>query len=146
GMDWYYCCEPVGPEHSPQELVDQIFLGIELGCYQHAAMRRVPVPNTPLAKKGQISERRLSQVVAVVTLASIGCPETQTIAVHEPNSLGLVSGANTIYAEAGVNPRDESKNTEDGRGRDILHCRKMLAEAGYTGLLRGDGSATSLNI
>jgi len=25
GLDWYYCCEPIGPEHTPQELADQIF-------------------------------------------------------------------------------------------------------------------------
>ena len=35
GLDWYYCCEPIGPEHSPEELADQIFLGIEYGCFQH---------------------------------------------------------------------------------------------------------------
>lgn len=144
GMDWYYCCEPIGPEHSAQELVDQLFLGIEMGCFQHAAMRRVAVPNTPLFTRGQISNRRLSQVVAVVTLASLECLETKTIAVHEPNLLGLVSGANTIYAEAGANPRDESKNTEDGRGLDVNYCRKMLAEAGFSRVLMGDGNSQPL--
>jgi biotin synthase len=146
GMDWYTCCEPIGPEHTSQELVDQLFLGIDMGCYQHAAMRRVPVPNTPLAKKGQISNLRLAQVVAVVTLAAIGCPETKTIAVHEPNLLGLVSGANTIYAESGANPRDEQKNTEDNRGMNIDNCRKMLADAGFSGLLRGDESVSPLGL
>ena len=39
GLDFYYCCEPIGPEHTPEELVEQMFLGIEYGCFQHAAMR-----------------------------------------------------------------------------------------------------------
>lgn len=146
GLDWYTCCEPIGPEHSAQELADQLFLGIELGCFQHAAMRRVAVPNTPLSRRGQISERRLAQVVAVVTLASSGCSETKTIAVHEPNALGLVSGANTVYAEAGANPRDEQKNTEDNRGLNVNHCRKMLAETGFDALLLGDGNYKPLSL
>jgi biotin synthase len=146
GMDWYTCCEPIGPEHSTQELVDQLFLGIDLGCFQHAAMRRVPVPKTALAKKGQISNLRLAQVVAVVTLASLACPETRTVAVHEPNLLGLVSGANSIYAEAGANPRDEEKDTENNRGMDVANCRRMLAEAGFGAVVRGDGSVDALRI
>jgi hypothetical protein len=31
----------IGPEHNADELVEQLFLGIEYGCFQHAAMRRV---------------------------------------------------------------------------------------------------------
>ncbi len=138
GMHWYYCCEPIGPEHTSQEIADQMFLGIELGCFQHAAMRRVPVPGTPLKSKRQISELRLAQIVAVVTLASLACPETKTIAVHEPNSLGLVSGANTIYAESGINPRDQKQRTEEGRGLDLLRCHQMLLETGFSELLLGD--------
>jgi biotin synthase len=71
GLDLYYCCEPIGPEHTPEELVEQIFIGIDFGCFQHAAMRRVCVPGTPLFAKGQITERRLAQIVAVVTLATL---------------------------------------------------------------------------
>lgn len=144
GLDWYTCCEPIGPEHDVRELTDQLFLGVEMGCYQHAAMRRVPVPGTPLAQKGQISERRLAQIVAVTTLAAMASPELQTIAVHEPNALGLVSGANTVYAEAGVNPRDEQENTQDNRGMDITRCRAMLAETGFESLCLGDGSSLPL--
>jgi biotin synthase len=135
GLDWYYCCEPIGPEHSPQELADQIFIGLEYGCFQHAAMRRVYIPSAPLSPRGQISELRLAQVTAVVALATLACPETRSIAVHEPNLLGLTAGANTIYAETGANPRDTEKNTTGHRGRNIKDCRVMLYEAGFTHLL-----------
>jgi len=135
GLDWYYCCEPIGPEHTPEELADQIFLGIEYGCFQHAAMRRVYIPSAPLAPYGQISELRLAQVVAVVALATLHCPETRSIAVHEPNLLGLAAGANTIYAETGANPRDTEKDTSGHRGRDIRDCKTMLYEAGFEILL-----------
>lgn len=144
GLDWYYCCEPVGPEHSPQELVEQMFLGIEFGCFQHAAMRRVYVPAAPLSPYGQISELRLAQVTAVVALATLGCPETRSIAVHEPNLLGLSAGANTVYAEAGANPRDTEKNTTGHRGRDINACKMMLYEAGFEHLLVAPERRSSL--
>jgi biotin synthase len=131
GLDLYYCCEPIGPEHSAKELVEQLFIGIEFGCLQHAAMRRACLPHTPLAPKGQITELRLAQITAVVTLASIECPETKCIAVHEPNLIGLTSGANAIYAETGVNPRDTAQETSLSRGRDVPACKTMLYEAGF---------------
>ena len=119
GLDFYYCCEPIGPEHSAEELVTQMFLGIEHGCFQHAAMRRVFVPGAPLSPRGQITERRLAQAVAVVALATLACPETQNIAVHEPNLLGLAAGANVVYAETGANPRDTEADTSTHRGLDM---------------------------
>lgn len=146
GLDFYYCCEPIGPEHTAEELVEQMFLGIEFGCFQHAAMRRVCVPGVPLSRNGQITERRLAQVVAVVTLATLGCSETRNIAVHEPNLLGLSAGANVVYAESGANPRDSQADTEKNRGLDMAACRKMLYEAGFTALLRGDGTTVPLNL
>ena len=144
-LDFYYCCEPVGPEHTAQELADQLFVGLEQGCFQHAAMRRVYVPGSPLAHLGQITERRLAQVVAVVSLACLNIRETQSIAVHEPNLLGLAAGANTVYAETGANPRDLATDTTGHRGLDMRGCRKMLYEAGFNALLRGDGSTVNLD-
>ena len=146
GLDFYYCCEPIGPEHSAEELIEQMFLGIEHGCFQHAAMRRVFVPGLPLSCNGQITERRLAQVVAVVALAALACPETRNIAVHEPNLLGLAAGANVVYAESGANPRDTQADTESNRGLDMAACRKMLYEAGFTALQRGDGSTIPLSL
>lgn len=146
GMDFYYCCEPVGPEHTNEEIVDQLMLGIEYGCFQHAAMRRVYLPNSPLAKHGQITELRLAQIVAVVALASLECATTENIAVHEPNLLGLTSGANVIYAESGANPRDSATDTAGHRGLDMAGARKMFYEAGFTAIRRGDEKPIPLNL
>lgn len=146
GLDFYYCCEPIGPEHTPQELVEQMFLGVEFGCFQHAAMRRVFVPGLPLAARGQITELRLAQVVAVVALATLGSPKTQNIAVHEPNLVGLTSGANVVYAETGANPRDTEADTSTHRGLDMDGASKMLYEAGFTSLRRGDQSSVALGL
>jgi biotin synthase len=139
GMDWYTCCEPIGPEHTLEELCEQIFTGVEMGCFQHAAMRRIALPGTSLARYGQISELRLAQITAVIALATAASKETRSIAVHEPNALGIASGANCVYAESGRNPRDTAVDTAGSRGFDALRCRTMLYEAGYSGLLLADG-------
>lgn len=131
GLDLYYCCEPIGPEHTPEEMAEQIFRGVDYGCFQHGAMRRVLIPSSPLAKYGQITELRLAQITAVVALSALLSPELKSIGVHEPNLLGVTAGANAIYAETGVNPRDTEKETSGHRGLDILDCKQMLTEAGF---------------
>ena len=131
GLDLYYCCEPIGPEHTPAQMAEQIMLGVDYECFQHGAMRRVYVPNSPLAHYGQISELRLAQITAVVTLAALRSPEITSIGVHEPNKLGITSGANAIYAETGYNPRDTAEETMGNHGLTIEDCKRMYAECGF---------------
>ena len=146
GLELYTCLEPIGPEHTPEMLVENMFIGIERGIYQHAAMRRVAVPGTPLAKYGQISELRLAQIVAIVGLASFMVPTMAYLGVHEPNALGYTSGANIITAESGCNPRDTTEDTSKGRGFDMNDCRKMMLECGFSYLRRGDESKIPLTL
>lgn len=131
GLDWFYCCEPVGPEHTNEELADAILLGNEFGCFQHAAMARVNFPGLPLASFGEISKARLAQLVAAVALASEDNAELRSVAVHEPDLDSLKSGANSVYAECGVNPRDLCAETEKGRGRSVADLNQMLSDAGW---------------
>jgi len=131
GLDLYYCCEPIGPEHTPQQMAEIIMKGLDYECFQHGAMRRVPLAASPLGKYGQISESRLAQITAVVTLVALHSPEITTVGVHEPNKLGLMSGANAIYAETGANPRDTEKETLGNRGLDIEACKRMYIECGF---------------
>ncbi len=142
----YTCCEPIGPEHTIDELVDNMFIGIELGCTLHAAMRRVAVPGLPLSKYGQISELRLGQIVAVVALASFTTPTMAYCGVHEPNQIAYISGANIVTAETGANPRDNAEDTSKNRGMDMQDCRKMLLECGFQSIHRGDESKIELNL
>jgi biotin synthase len=145
GLELYTCCEPIGPEHSVEELVDNIFIGVEMGIYQHAAMRRVAVPGAPLAKYGQISELRLAHIVAVIALTSVTVPTLAYMGVHEPNELSYLAGANIITAESGANPRDSAGDTARHRGMDMARCRKMLFECGFDYIRRGDESKIPLN-
>jgi len=129
GLDLSFCVEPIGPEHSAEELVDAIFTGKENGASVMATMRRISIPGTPLHKNGQINEIELARVEAVVRLA-MGT-SIRAMGVHEPNMLSLLAGGNQIYAETGPNPRDTQGETSEGRGKKVETCRQMLWEAGY---------------
>lgn len=146
GLQIFSCLEPIGPEHTIEQLVDNMFIGIDLGCTQHAAMRRVPVPGTPLAKYGQISNLRLGQIVAVVALATFSMPTMTYMGVHEPTEIGYVSGANVVTAETGINPRDHIADTSNNRGMDMAACRKMLFDCGFKYIRRGNESKIPLDL
>ena len=146
GLQIFSCLEPIGPEHTIEQLVENMFIGIDQGCTQHAAMRRVAVPGTPLAKYGQISNLRLGQIVAVVALATFSMPTMTYMGVHEPTEIGYVSGANVVTAETGVNPRDSVSDTSSNRGMDMDACRKMLLNCGFQYIRRGNESKIPLDL
>jgi biotin synthase len=146
GLQIFSCLEPIGPEHTIQQLVDNMFIGIELGCTQHAAMRREPVPGSPLARHGQISNLRLGQITAVVALATFSMPTMTYMGVHEPTEIGYVSGANVVTAETGVNPRDHVAETSANRGMDMAACRRMLFDSGFKYIRRGNETKIPLTL
>jgi biotin synthase len=123
------CVEPVGPEHTPEEIAEKTLITREIQpCYSGAA-RRIAIPGSPLEKFGVISEYRMAFLVAVVRLAMgrklIGnC-------THEPNLLGAASGANLFWAEAGANPRDTEEETSKGRGLNVKSCTRFFQEADF---------------
>jgi biotin synthase len=136
------CLEPIGTEHTPKELADHMFKTIEGRFDTAGVMKRTPVPGTIFTD--EISNLRLAQIVAVNALAMIALNPYPWIPVHEADCISLVSGANSICAETGVNPRDTAADTSAGRGLDVTACRKMLWQSGFRYLARGDGSRVEL--
>ena len=128
------CVEPIGPEHSTEELADKILLGREMGPCFNGAMRRINIPGSPLDRHGMISEYRLAFLVAVVRLA-MG-REVIGNCTHEPNLLGATAGANLFWAEAGTNPRDTEAETSKGRGMGVKSCMELFRQADFD-ILRG---------
>ena len=123
------CVEPIGPEHTIEEITEKILIGRDFNPCYSGAMRRITIPNSQLETYGMISEYRMAFLVAVVRLAMgrdlIGnC-------THEPNILGATAGANLFWAEAGSNPRDTEDDTSKGRGLDVQSCIKMFKEADF---------------
>ena len=142
GLKLQDCLEPIGTEHTPEELVDHIFKTIEQGFDTAGVMKRTPVPGTQFTD--EITNARLAQIVAVNGLAVTALDPYPWVPVHEADYISLVSGANSICAETGVNPRDTAADTSKGRGLDVTACRKMLWQAGFKHLAMGDGTRIEL--
>jgi biotin synthase len=136
------CVEPIGPEHTPEELAEKILIGREIQpCYSGAA-RRIAIPGSPLEKFGMISEYRMAFLVAVVRLA-MGRKLVGNC-THEPNLLGAAAGANLFWAEAGANPRDTEVETSEGRGLGVKACIRLFQEADFD-VLQGSSVIYSQN-
>lgn len=128
------CVEPVGPEHTVEELVEKTIMTREaFPCFSGAA-RRIPIPGTELAPYGIVSEARMAHTLAVVRLA-VGS-DVPGNCTHEPNVIGVAAGANLLWAESGSNPRDTEKQTEGKRGMTVKDCVKVFTEGEWM-VLRG---------
>ena len=127
GLQLGTCVEPVGPEHSLDELVEKTIITRKARPVFSGAARRIGIPGTSLSTQGMVSEARMAHILAVVRLAmGLAIPGNCT---HEPNVLGAIAGANLLWAEAGSNPRDTVNNTEHSRGYDVNRCQSIFSEA-----------------
>lgn len=129
GLEVGTCVEPVGPEHSNEELAEMIEFTASFNPSFSGAARRISLPGTKIAERGIISELRMAQIVAVTRL---GMPRTvMGNCTHEPCTLGAIGGANLFWAELGANPRDTEAKTEEGRGETVRCCRSLFQESNW---------------
>ncbi len=125
-LELYYCVEPIGPEHTDEQIADEIFRAKDYQIDVMAVMRRVNFENSPMTENGELSAAQLALICAV----SVLCVKPQrAMGVHEPEIISLISGANQIYAEIGTNPRDTLQNTEQSRGVSVQKAKTMLNDA-----------------
>lgn len=128
GLELYYCVEPIGPEHTYDEIADEMFRAKEFGVEAMAAMRRTPVPGTPLADKGMITAAELTKIGAVTRLVT---KPTRSMNIHEVTPMTLIAGINQLYAEAGANPRDKVEDTSANRGYSVERVIELFKDAEY---------------
>jgi biotin synthase len=129
GLEVGTCVEPVGPEHTNEELAEMIAFTASLNPSYSGAARRIPIPGTVMAARGSISELRMAQIVAVTRL---GMPRSvMGNCTHEPCTLGAIAGANLFWAEVGANPRDIEQQTEEGRGETVTSCQSIFRESNW---------------
>ncbi len=130
------CVEPIGPEHTNDELAEMILFTASINPAFSGAARRIPIPGTPLAKRGIISELRLAQIVAITRLAMPRSVKGNCS--HEPGTVPIIGGANLLWAEVGANPRDIKEKTEEGRGYSAAAIQNLFSETEWQTL---DGSS-----
>jgi biotin synthase len=129
GLTISTCVEPVGPEHTSEELTEKTRLCIDMDAKSAGLGRRIGIPGTALFDKGMITEFTGSLFVAVYRLATgleprLNCSGHSLLTAH--------AGANLAWAEVGTNPRDTLERTEKGgRGQSLATATRVFKEAGW---------------
>lgn len=115
------CIDPIGPEHTPEEIADLILLAREFEVGFSGAMRRNTVPGTHFEEFGNIPYGRLATYAGACALAT--GPQIKGNCTHEPNTLCAQAGANIMWASRGTDPRDTNMDT--ARGLSVGQVREM---------------------
>lgn len=129
GLELLYCVEPIGAEHTYEEIADEMIRAKNYSVDIMAVMGRVAVKGTPYESRSELSEYELAKIAAVAGLVT---NPKKSMNIHEPKITPMLAGVNQLYAEIGSNPRDTKTATENNRGYDIFSVKKLLRDAGWT--------------
>ena len=121
--------EPIGPEHTPEEIADGFLNTVACGAVIGGAMARFPVPGTPFEDTRKLTDEEMAHIVAVLRLS--GGSVIRDICVHPASPQTMESGANVMVVESGAIPRDAVYAESDWAETDMAKARKILADAGY---------------
>lgn len=119
--------EPIGSEHTNDEILDRIELFRAIGPAQVCVMRRENVKGTPLAEHDEIDDYRLAQIVAVTRIAG---GKRWGIASHPLTRKAVEWGANHVTVETGANPREDVHEVGVWKVCDHDAARQIVHDAG----------------
>jgi biotin synthase len=133
GLEIYALVEPVGPEHTADELLEAIITLRDLvRPVLVGAMARVPVPGSPLERFGRVEEIYLADLTAIVVLSLLPALDQCRVVCSHPASPSLVqAGANALVVEMGAIPRDTSFAKTEWGGLTTDDVWRLLASVGY---------------
>ncbi len=126
--------EPVGDEHTADELVERTMWTNIINPVYSGAVARLNPPGSEFAKRGAVSEARLCHLLAVIRLAlNYDVPGLYTDA---PSLNRCRAGANLLWAEPDGHTPTMRRMFGAHRNRTIADCRRVLTKAGWK-LLEG---------
>lgn len=117
--------EPLGPEHTNDEIADSILDIMSSNAGVLGIMTRVSVKGTPKFECGNISDDRIGHIMAVFRLANFG--RGLDIIIHPYSDSGLRSGANALVVDIGAIPRSDKMNIIEWDNMDIDKARGILS-------------------
>ena len=150
GLQVQDCCEPIGAETPNEAIATRLFeikqRDDDYGVYNGSGvMKRNSVPGTRYeGLQNEITDMRLALIGAIQVFVMVEQSKMPWFAIHEPNSVSLLSGGNSICAETGFNPRDTAEDTAGNHGLDVPAVRQMFYQAGFKTLVCGDGTRIEL--
>lgn len=128
GLPLSFCVEPVGEEHTAEDLVECLRLHLRFSPLTGGVGRRIPVKGTQLEGLRKFDQPEQARLIALYRLLD---PVTPLVGSANA-TLAADSGANLCWAECGYNPRDFSGRTElDGVGRSVGQIAHIYEETGW---------------
>ncbi|SHN57969.1 radical SAM protein [Desulfitobacterium chlororespirans] len=117
--------EPIGPEHTKEEIIEKTMLIREIRPVHAGAGGRVHISGSVLEDHGVLTSAQTSLIIAAVKLA-VGYRVRGHCGGLE---IGAMTGVNLTWAEVGSNPRDTETNTV--KGSTVKLRQDELREAGW---------------
>lgn len=124
--------EPIGPEHTNEDIVETFFKTLNMRCSSAEIYAREPVTGTDFAKFNKLGPARFAQIRAVLMLASAWCAAPK----HTSYPGLYVTAQNIAYAKY------DSKSGKD----QIEAARRKLFNSGFDRILKSDDSTVELNL
>lgn len=121
--------EPIGPEHTNEEIADRIIDIVNEKTKVSGLMIRVPVKGTPKYKLGSLSDNRIAQITAILRISTKD--HIKDLVIHPKVDSALESGANVLVVDIGAIPRSNEVHLEEWDGQDVKKAKKALKEKGY---------------
>lgn len=128
-LRWGTCIEPIGVEHTNEELADKILHDMSLHPYSMGVMFRVNVPGTPFEGMPPVPKERMLHILAVVRIA-VGAT-IRCVSCHPPLPEALYSGGCGFTIERGANPRDTEFNESVWKGFTVEQACEEIRKAGF---------------
>ena len=139
GLQLYTMVEPLGPEHTNEEIADRLLVAHACRASLSGVMARINVAGTPLGGTKQVGEARLCLVTAVSRICA--GRRVRDICAVPPTRAALESGANTVTIEIGAIPRSEVTSYRTAwNDFGLTHAGALLREAGYACAVPGEGN------
>jgi biotin synthase len=121
--------EPVGEEHTNEEIADRFLESLDYGVSISGIMARIPVEGTPLSHTKRISDGKIAKLIAVTRLS--GGNVVNDICVHPASEKAIKSGANVVVVEKGAIPRDTAISRTEWNGFSCYDAIRLLGSCGY---------------
>ena len=93
--------DPIGIEHTDEELADLMMFYTEIKPMGLCTMRRINVEGTPMEGIPEVDDDRMAQLAAIIRLIQ----GERNVIVQPPILKAMQYGANAIAIETGANPR-----------------------------------------
>lgn len=121
--------DPIGIEHTDEEIADVIVAAREFDPVSFCSMKRINPKGTPVGELKEVSDERIAQIAAVLRIST----KARNISAVPPNHLAMRWGAGGTSIGTGSNPRDSVHNHENvGKWRfDHSSVAEALISEGY---------------